>query len=1380
MTERGNRRYPNRWLSSLASRRWWGGVVIALCLIGVGSVEGQSLERHVVSSVCAADRVDIHHGSDCRRVASLPSATKWPQSPSQVSGPSTWVTYGKEFYACFISAVGDNDGLASGRVHSLFISSRAPTKAIVEWIGGGFADTVFVAPGAATRVDMPDGLGLGRSDYELAMKRVVYVHSNEELAVYGFTNYFLSSDGFLIYPVESLGNDYVVASERNALNYSHGTDFVNPRSEFAVVATQDGTTVTMNLTANSYSWMMLADSTYSIVLNRGEVYQVMAHDTGVQAATGLYQPRGGGPDCDLTGSLISSDKPIAVFSGHERATSPSVLEYDPSGCTRDHLVEQMVPVSMCGTHYIVVSSGNDQKLQRRTGGDMVRVISAFDSATVTINDTSIIRLGRGNYHEFMAGNVSTITSDMPVMVAKYMQSSNGMMDSVSDPDFTLVRSIEAYQRNYTLPGAHDQAIFNEAHLLLICDTSAAYATLRNEKTLTGYPWTRIKGTAYQYSIFNSYAGEQRVKSPLPCYAEAFAFSTLDSYTYAGGGGFTYVDSLFATDLDFKTVSVGAVSDLTSPVHSSSSRIVTDTVLVYGYEWVSGDTNNFQVMTGPVGTPIRVTASQAFSIPIRFQPDARRAYSATLRVWSNAINNVLIHFKGQSASPMIRVIPDTIDFGRVRLGVRRDSFFIIEDVGNAGLDLQFIDFNRSLYGIDTEFVFDSLKGAVLGIYHLDPVTSRSVQDSVHFLPTQEGKVEVSVKIYSTDPVFGSANQPTVVLMGEGVIPRVTSSGYGFGSVRVDSLSTSDTAYIVNSGSDVAMIDTIRIVDSSTLANFTVSLDTLARTPNALPIELGYKQDTVLSYVVQYTPKALGRDTLVVFIHTTDGVSIYDKFTGMGVEPLIKVAPQVIDFGTIQIATNSIPSPQSSPFTVTSSGTMAGQLDSLVYADHTDFNVLLDKPTEILNESLAVGSSVGGTAIFNVSDEGDFLDTVFVANDTRYALYGDSVKNYVPRIILKAKVRTGPINDTVISFGTITTCDTLYQNVLLHNPYPVEVHIDSIGFAGQNGGFDFSHALPFNPQINIPPNGDFSLPLQYVFPIDSLNGTQSLVLMLFQRSGGSTLAIREFDTIYDTITLIRKQRVLTLHPHVPIFISSANDISAMRLPISVEGPRNDVPELNSFTFTLQFSNDLFVPYEIDTTGGLAIPGFPTGYKLQTHWDQATRTYTIVADSTALADQTKLGNDLLFALRMQAYLTTDTVVTVTPTFTFKNHPCNYNLQTFQLKILYADDCGDPTIRRYMLGEAMQFRIQDLWPNPISSGADGVTIDYTSSNATELRAIVTDMEGRETGRASSSIVSGGGQVNIPSSALPKSGIAFVRLEARDAGGRLIATRFTKVMIMP
>jgi hypothetical protein len=1345
-----------------------GIFLLILSLFAAPMASAQRFERSANTSVPSTKAPDPWAASRPFVQIARVQPIAWPQVTSIPQ--QAWTAAGRGFYACFLSVVGSDDFIASSINRSIWITARAPTKAIVELMRSTYRDTVTIEPGSFTRVVLPQGFGLGRDDYEVPVRRALHIYSNEILTVYGFSHNTLSSDGFLIYPKQTLGTDYIVMSERNAINDNDPLITPNPRSEFAVVATEDNTTVTMKLTATSYSGLLHADSTYAIHLNYGEVYQVMARDTGVHfmfdsadpLLSEYYRPSNGGPDCDLTGSLISSDKPVAVFSGHERATSPSALEFDlQHGISRDHLIEQMVPVERWGERFAVMPADQDAQGRRRPGGDMVRIVAAYDSTTVAVNGVPSATIGRGQYYEFMSGSGCFIQCNEPVMVAKFMQTAGNDVtrDTMGDPDLTVVRPIDSWSKTYTIPGWQDPNTFMEAYLQVACDTSAMSSTLINGVPIPQYgamKWKTIPGSPYAYCTLRASIGGQRIESPLPCYAEVYAFGNEDSYRYAGGGDYTYVDSLFAVDLDFHTVPLGRTSGtLSSPLHSSFAPVATDTVVVYNYEWVAGDTSNFTLL-GNITQPLAVAPLRNLNVPFQFHPDVERAYSATLRVWSSAVNDVFIHLRGEGVVPQIKVVPDTIDFKRVRLYHRRDSLFTVSNVGSADLELTDLDFNTSIK--DTAFRADTLKG-VGGRFMLSP--NSSIQEGVHFKPTTEGFSRVSIPIYSTDPVDGITNVPTVILEGTGVEPLVYSKNYDFGKYRVNSSSPVRTVPIVNRGSDTTAIDSVTIVGGD-LADFIVSLDTLPPGPNTTPVALHYPgegKDTSAAFSVQFSPQSIGQKRLIVRIHTVDSTVIMDTLWGEGVEPLVIVHPQVIDFGTIVVQANlTPPPPMAMNFVVYDSGTMSAHLDSLVSSDDTDFLVRLNTSNDTLNEDLAEHDSLQGTATFFITGEGDFFDTVFVRNDTRYGLYPYPVNQYVPMIILKASVRTGPVDVSNITFDTVTSCvpDTAYLTI--HNPYPVEVHIDSMAFQPDSTGFARGQNFLF--PINIPPDGQFNLPVQFVFPADSVDGSQLDTIVFYQRHGGGQAAM----LVEAVASVYRKERQLILNAVLPAFESSAGDIAPLRVPITIAGPRDSLPELDSYTLTLQFANDLFVPVGIDTARSLSVP-FGAGYSIKTQWDQTTRTYTITVSNAAVSDHTKLANNLLLAILMRAFVTTDTSVAVTPTFTFLHHPCAYNIQPFTLHIPFAEDCGTKTLRGYMFGAMPVVNVIGVRPDPLTSHS-GVTVTYEARKVAQIIAVVSDANGRELGRANMSVGIGTGEFTLPDTMLPSSGTAFITIEVSDAMG--------------
>lgn len=115
-----------------------------------------------------------------------------------------------------------------------------------------------------------------------------------------------------------LGTEYIVMS------YITLSATPSTASAFGVVATMDGTVVTIvpSIGTNTRP----SGVPYEVNLNKGETYQLIASVT----------------NGDLTGSFITSNNPVAVFTGHTCAYVPQNI----SAC--DHLIEQAPPVTSLG------------------------------------------------------------------------------------------------------------------------------------------------------------------------------------------------------------------------------------------------------------------------------------------------------------------------------------------------------------------------------------------------------------------------------------------------------------------------------------------------------------------------------------------------------------------------------------------------------------------------------------------------------------------------------------------------------------------------------------------------------------------------------------------------------------------------------------------------------------------------------------------------------------------------------------------------------------------------------------------------------------------------------------------------------------------------
>ncbi len=753
---------------------------------------------------------------------------------------------------------------------------------------------------------------------------------------------------------------------------------------------------------------------------------------------------------------------------------------------------------------------------------------------------------------------------------------------------------------------------------------------------------------------------------------------------------------------------------------------------------------------------------------------------------------------------ISLVPksDTIDFGRVLIGSHADSeFTIINSDTSKSVLLMDVIFQDSVR--DSDFRVAPLNTFLY--YPLGP--SASVKDSVHFKPTKEGRFVELVRIRTSDTIV----RKTLVLIGQGVRSRITTADHDFGAVRVGGTVATNIS-IVNAGGGMTVIDSItllkglpvdsvmqRIVDSlhidSTIVQGVQHFDTtvvhdtsyvntvifrgisdttdfqldLSPFPPASgsKVTLQYKGDTVLLIPIKFSPRSLGKDSMALRIHTTANQVVFATLRGTGVEPLVTLSPGTINFDTITVTT-SAPAPVDTFFTVSNTGTLEGQLYLITHTDTAHFHSSIP---DTLDQVLYPGSTLTIHETFIGNDEGDFADTIHLSNDTRYSLYDRMMTKFDTVIVQRAFVRTAPLIIPTVFVDTVRTCDTVFHSLLIHNTLPVAIRIDTITFDSTAAGLSMSPKLAFSYPINIPAGGSYPLDLAYGFPPDSLNGLQQMILHFIQRRSDELAKIGTAN-----VQVFRLRQELTLHALLPTFVSSANDVAPLRLPIKIEGPRAGVHELDAWTLALTFSNDLFEPTGLDTSGGLVTAHDTTPFSLSTSWDQPTRTYKITVSGAKLSDSNSIYNLLLFNVKMRAYLTMDTSVTVTPTFTFVTHPCAYSLLPFTLTIPYANDCGDVTIRSFLLGDAEPFRITGLWPDP--AGADGVSISYDAAQAMQLSATVSDAAGKLIGTHVWTTDVGSGMQKLPADLLPHSGAAYLTVEAHSTTGALLGRRSLKLSV--
>jgi len=280
---------------------------------------------------------------------------------------------------------------------------------------------------------------------EQNVKKGVRITSEKPICVYVLNSKTNTSDGYLAIPVSGWGASYV------HVGYYDFKEFKPWAGGFVVVASEDGTSVQMALRGAGGSDAVTAGGkrigeTISVTLDAGDVYMVK----------GDGQTRG---TFDLTGSAITSSKPIGLISFHERTTMPNMLIH---GNGRNHLVEMLPPVNTWGKRYITkeFSRGNVNGMGR---GDMFRVVAKepgtrwtlmyYDLTSKALVGSSggIIETAGGFVDLFQSGEPRTLPygfsvweADKPIHVMQYSCSSSFDGDSILDPFMVNVTPEEQF------------------------------------------------------------------------------------------------------------------------------------------------------------------------------------------------------------------------------------------------------------------------------------------------------------------------------------------------------------------------------------------------------------------------------------------------------------------------------------------------------------------------------------------------------------------------------------------------------------------------------------------------------------------------------------------------------------------------------------------------------------------------------------------------------------------------------------------------------------------------------------------------------------------------------------------------------------------------
>ena len=749
----------------------------------------------------------------------------------------------------------------------ILVGSRFTTRFQVRFQEGYTVDTIVQAF-HVVQIGVPlsyEMIGEGVFQHGIEI-----VSSDKPITVTVYNGKSTTSDGYLAIPVNSWGTQYVSACYY-VDQYREGARILDcyqtPRpGEFAVIASEDSTIVNV-----APSTQTLGNVRYGqiarVMLHKGQIYQVQ--DGGEQMRSIRNQIVG----TDLTGSVITSNKPVGLLSGHVRTSIAN------EHWSADHLVEMLPPRNALGKRYMVVPFGD------RIGGDIVRIVSTVGFLTrVTISsgvkgDETVLLRNTGDFADYDIVDPIVITSDQPLLVTHYSRSQDAArlpdssFYSFFDPDMVVVTPEEQFVNGAVFQTlSNDSAMvwadnrlqlytkFRKHFVALVGERETFDATLLNGRRIaahtvldrgvfasTGFAWAIIEVPHDQTHIIES-------EGKFGGYV--YGVGAVDSYAWPIGSGLRQFD----------------IVDRDPPVLSARSLCGTSEIIAVDSGRSQLGLNDFWMDTA---ASVNATFTKTFVIIgdelslgyVRAKDPRQPAFA---RIWAEDLAGQRTSIDVVVSTSIPSFSHDTISMGYVQVGRTYSRPFTITNSGPSQLHVDSIYLKRG-----REFTLDKRYRDIT----VAPDGGMLTANVLYMTLTKATS-------YDTLCVVADCQEYLFPLVAHAAAPQITTTGWDFGRVRVGRAPT--RRIVVGNPGDAPLR-----VDSAVIegASFTIV--------NELqwPVIIQPGRDTVALDVV-FTPSATKQFTGVVRFYSdvVDSVALA-PLVGVGIYPSLVIGGH--NYGRVQL-------------------------------------------------------------------------------------------------------------------------------------------------------------------------------------------------------------------------------------------------------------------------------------------------------------------------------------------------------------------------------------------------------------------------------------------------------------------------------------------------
>ena len=230
---------------------------------------------------------------------------------------------------------------------------------------------------------------------------------------------------------------------------------------------------------------------------------------------------------DLSGSRITSNRPLTLISGHQCGSVPRDKNY----C--DHMAEQVPPTATWGTQFLTAP------IDGRRGFDVFKVIAAEDNTRVEFfcnpgSTLDVLTLSKGTF-----ANISVdftlycfVSSSRPVLLVQFAVGSSVDNMFAGDPFMVIIPPIDQYKSSYNIWMFRNSDSFPEnfyVNLLVPEGTNTTDILMNGMRLASDISFNPIRSS----SQFRGQAAQVKISNGLYNFTHVNSSSTFNLIAYWG-------------------------------------------------------------------------------------------------------------------------------------------------------------------------------------------------------------------------------------------------------------------------------------------------------------------------------------------------------------------------------------------------------------------------------------------------------------------------------------------------------------------------------------------------------------------------------------------------------------------------------------------------------------------------------------------------------------------------------------------------------------------------------------------------------------------------------------------------------------------------------